>query len=267
MMLGLIHYRAPGENAEDFVRWAAGAGFECVELRCNDLMPDEMQEADYESHCKDLKALMDELGLVTSGVSLGNDFVYLADDMIQEQVARTAKIAKLTRMMDCSVFRTEGGRPKDEVPEEQYAEAIIKCVRATLPVCEDFGVHLAIDNHGVVSNNYELQLEVFETVDSEYVGSNMDTMNYRWYGYDVDKLPEIYEAIAPWVKHTHMKDGHNARPDYKGAALGDGEIPLDTAVAALKKAGYDGAYCAEYEGSEDGDIGYRKCLDWMKANI
>jgi sugar phosphate isomerase/epimerase len=84
----------------------------------------------------------------------------------------------------------------------------------------------------------------------------MDTMNYRWFGYEVDKLPEIYEAIAPWVKHTHMKDGHNARPDYKGAALGDGEIPLDAAVSALKKAGYDGAYCAEYEGSEDGAIGY-----------
>ncbi|NLO06105.1 MAG: sugar phosphate isomerase/epimerase [candidate division WS1 bacterium] len=267
MMLGLIHYRAPGDTTEEFVRWAAGAGFECVELRHTDLMPEGLQEADYASHCKDLKALMDELNLVTSGVSLGNDFVYLADDMIAEQVERTRGIAELTKIMDCRIFRTEGGQPKDSVPEEKYAEAIIKCVRATLPVCEDLDVVLAIDNHGVVSNNYELQLEVFETLDSEYVGSNMDTMNYRWFGYEVDKLPEIYEAIAPWVKHTHMKDGRNARPDYKGAALGEGEIPLDTAVAALKKAGYDGAYCAEYEGSEDGDTGYRKCLDWLKANI
>ena len=126
MMLGLIHYRAPGENAEEFVRWAAGAGFECVELRFNDLMPEELGEADYESHCNDLKSLMDELGLVTSGVSLGNDFVYLADDKVQEQVERTRRIAELTKIMDCSVFRTEGGAPKDEVPEAQYAEAIVK---------------------------------------------------------------------------------------------------------------------------------------------
>ncbi len=267
MMLGLIHYRAPGDTTEEFVRWAADAGFECVELRHVDLMPEELEDADYESHCMDLKALMDELGLVTSAVSLGNDFVYLDDGMIEEQVMRTRRIAELTKIMDCDIFRTEGGRPKDEVPEEEHAAAIIKCVTATLPVCEELNVHLAIDNHGVVSNDYELQLEVFEAVDSEYLGANLDTMNYRWFGYEVDKLPEIYAAIAPWTKHTHMKDGHNARPDYQGAALGDGEIPLDVALSELQKAGYDGAYCAEYEGSEDGDIGYRKCLDWMRENI
>ena len=267
MMLGLIHYRAPGDNAEEFVRWAAEAGFECVELRFNDLMPEEMDAADYESNCRQLKSLMDELGIVASAVSLGNDFVYLEDEMIQKEVERTRSIAELTQIFDCSVFRTEGGREKDEVPKDQHAAAIIKCVRATLPVCEELGMYLAIDNHGVVSNDYEVQLEVFETVDSEYVGANMDTMNYRWFGYEVDKLPEIYKAIAPWTLHTHMKDGHNSRPDYKGAALGDGEIPLDIAVSELKDAGYDGAYCAEYEGSEDGAIGYSKCLDWMKANI
>ncbi len=267
MMLGLIHYRAPGDTTEEFVRWAADAGFECVELRWNDLMPEEMDESDYEAHCEDLKKLMDGLGIVTSAVSLGNDFVYLDEDAINEQVMRTRRIAELTKIMDCDIFRTEGGQPKESVPEDKYAEAIIKCVNATLPVCEELGMYLAIDNHGVISNDYELQLEVFETVDSEYVGANMDTMNYRWYGYEVEKLPEIYEAIAPWTLHTHIKDGRHARPDYQGAALGEGEIPLQAALDALKDAGYDGAYCAEYEGQEDGAIGYTKCLEWLKENV
>ncbi len=265
MMLGLIHYRAPGDTAEEFVRWAAGAGFECVELRHTDLEPEDCEDA--VANTRQLKALLDELGLVCSAVSLGNDFVLLDDDAIAAEVERARRIAELTLMMDCNVFRTEGGRPKDEVPEDRQAEAIIKCVEAALPMCEELDIHLAIDNHGVVSNDYELQLEVFEAVDSPYVGSNMDTMNYRWFGYEVDELPGIYRAMAPWVKHTHMKDGRNARADYQGAALGDGEIPLDVAVQALKDAGYDGAYCAEYEGSEDGDIGYRKCLDWLRANV
>ncbi|MEA3399772.1 MAG: sugar phosphate isomerase/epimerase family protein [Armatimonadota bacterium] len=267
MMLGLIHYRAPGDTTEEFVRWAADAGFECVELRWTDLMPEELEERDYAAHCEELKDLVDELGLTVSAVSLGNDFVLLDEGLINEQVMRARRIAELTLMMDCNIFRTEGGRPKDEVPEDRYAEAIITCVRACLPMCEELNMHLAIDNHGVVSNDYELQLEVFETVDSEYVGANMDTMNYRWFGYEVERLPEIYEAIAPWTKHTHMKDGRNSRSDYQGAALGDGEIPLDVAVEALQDNGYDGAYCAEYEGAEDGATGYAKCLDWMRENV
>ncbi len=265
MMLGLIHYRAPGDTTEEFVRWAAGAGFECVELRNTDLEPEGCEDAI--ANTKQLKALLDEVGIVASAVSLGNDFVLLDDDAIAAQVERTRRLAELTLMVDCNIFRTEGGARKDAVPEEREAEAIIRSVEAHLPLCEELGIYLAIDNHGVVSNDFELQLEVFEAVDSEHVGANLDTMNYRWYGYDVERLPEIYEAIAPWAMHTHMKDGRNSRADYKGAALGDGEVPLDIAIKALKAAGYDGAYCAEYEGSEDGDIGYRKCREWLRANV
>lgn len=265
MMLGLIHYRAPGNTTEEFLRWAAGAGFECVELRHTDLEPEGVEDA--VANTKAIKALLDELGIVASAVSLGNDFVLLDDAAIAAQVERTRRLAELMLLLDCDTFRTEGGTRKEAVPEDREAEAIIKSVEAHLDLCEELGIYLAIDNHGVVSNNFELQLEVFETVDSDYVGANLDTMNYRWYGYAVEELPDIYEVIAPWTLHTHMKDGRNSRPDYKGAALGEGEIPLDAAVKALKDAGYDGAYCAEYEGSEDGDIGYRKCLAWLREHV
>ncbi len=265
MMLGLIHYNAPGDTLEEFLDYVAESGFECVELRNTDVWPEGVD--DPKASATEAKKMCDDRGLVVSAVSLGNDFVLLDDAAIAEQVERAKRFAELALICDCNVFRTEGGRPKDEVPEDRYAEAIIKCVTACMPMCEEMDMHLAIDNHGVVSNNYELQLEVFQAMDSPYVGANMDTMNYRWYGYEVDELPGIYQAIAPYVMHTHMKDGTNSRSDYVGAALGEGEIPLDVVLSALKDVGYDGAYCAEYEGKEDTGIGYRKCLDWMKANI
>jgi sugar phosphate isomerase/epimerase len=65
-----------------------------------------------------------------------------------------------------------------------------------------------------------------------------------------------------------MKDGTGSRQDYKGAALGDGEINLSYAVSLLKKAGYDGAWTAEYEGPEaEGGTGYEKCYGWLAENI
>ena len=37
---------------------------------------------------------------------------------------------------------------------------------------------------------------------------------------------------------------------------------------SLKDAGYDGVWCAEYEGPEvAGGVGYRKCLEWMQQHI
>jgi len=166
-----------------------------------------------------------------------------------------------------NIIRTEGGQPKDSVKPEQYADAIAGCVEKCLPFLEEKNVRFAIDNHGYVTNDHEVQLAVFEKIGSDLVGANFDTMNYRWFGHDVEKLTEIYDAIAPYTLHTHMKDGTGSRAEYVGAALGDGEIPLDHAVKALKAVGYSGVYCAEYEGQEATDIGYRKCLDWMKANI
>jgi sugar phosphate isomerase/epimerase len=64
-----------------------------------------------------------------------------------------------------------------------------------------------------------------------------------------------------------MKDGRGSRENYVGAALGEGEIDLRHAVKCLKDAGYDGVWCAEYEGTEPTDIGYRKCADWLRANV
>ena len=79
---------------------------------------------------------------------------------------------------------------------------------------------------------------------------------------------EFYQQFAPYVFHTHMKDGTGSRENYQGAALGDGEIHLDYVVELLKDAGYDGVWCAEYEGPEvAGGVGYRKCLEWMQQHI
>ena len=126
---------------------------------------------------------------------------------------------------------------------------------------------IAVDNHGYVTNNYEIQLEVFDMVGSKHVGANLDTMNYRWFGHDLDTIGRIYEMIAPYTFHTHMKDGTGSRKNYVGAALGEGEIDLSKAIKCLKDAGYDGVWCSEYEGREDPVIGYRKCFEYLVANV
>jgi hypothetical protein len=52
-----------------------------------------------------------------------------------------------------------------------------------------------------------------------------------------------------------MKDGTASLREYRGAALGEGEIDLAYAIKCLRDAGYDDVWCTEYEGREGSDIG------------
>jgi sugar phosphate isomerase/epimerase len=264
MKLGLIHYNAPGDTLEEFLRYAADTGSKYVELGLRDVSPrdDEAPEKSAEI----VKELLDGLGLKASALGAGNDFIVLDPDAVKAQVDRMKRVCSLAQIVGTDVIRTEGGQPKDSVPEARYVEAMAGCLTRCREFIEPMGIKLAVDNHGWVTNDGDLQVDLFQRVNSPNVGANIDTMNYRWRGHDLATIDRYYEIVAPYTFHTHLKDGTGSLKEYVGAALGEGEIHLAHAIKCLKKAGYDGVWCAEYEGREDSGIGYRKCLEWMKAN-
>jgi sugar phosphate isomerase/epimerase len=264
MLCGLIHYNAPGETLEEFLDYAAESGFEAVELQWRDIWP---EGGDPEAEAQKVRGLLEMRGLRCSALAAGNDFNVWEEDAIQAQVARFQRICELAQIVGAPVIRTEGGAPKESCPEDLWVEAIAGCVLRCLDFVEEKGLMLAIDNHGWITNNVDVLLAVLETVDSPLVGTNLDTMNYRWFGYPVEVLPYVYDRVAPYVKHTHLKDGTGFRKEYKGCALGEGEVPLAAAVSSLKAAAYQGVWCAEYEGPRDTSAeGYRRCLQWIREN-
>jgi sugar phosphate isomerase/epimerase len=265
MKYGVIHYNAPGNTLEVFLDWVADSGFDCTELQCPDVW--DKSDEHPEKRAEQVARLLQQRNLECSAVSLHNDFVVLTAEEIEQQVARSKRMAKIIEIIGCKILRTEGGQPKDSVPMNRWAEAMAGCLKRCAEWAEPMGVKLAVDNHGIVSNNMSVMLETLRAVNSPSVGTNLDTMNLRWYGNDLVDIDKYYEEIAPFVMHTHMKDGTGWREIYKGAALGEGEINLKKAVAEAKKAGYNGPWVAEYEGPEGDGIGYQKCLAWMKANI
>jgi sugar phosphate isomerase/epimerase len=265
-MLGVIHYNAPGATLEEFLAWASGAGFESTELQIRDLWPDE--SVCWKESAEEGKRLVEKYGLVVSAIASGNDFVYLDAENIDKQAARMKTICDIAQFMGCKVIRTEGGQPKDAVPEDKWVEAMATSIRACLPFVKEMGMKFAIDNHGYVTNHIPTMLGLLREVDEpEFVGSNLDTMNVRWFGNSLEECDQFYREVAPWVMHTHMKDGFGSRAEYKGKDLGNGEINLKLAVEVLKEAGYDYAWTAEYEGKEGDGVGYEKCLVWLRHNI
>jgi sugar phosphate isomerase/epimerase len=269
MQFGMIHYKAPGDTLEAFLDYVAETGFDVVELQLTDVWPEGNDRP--EAEAERVRGLFEERGIGVSAYASGNDFVYLDEDAVRHQVERMDRISKIARILGTKILRTEGGSRKDEVPREREGEAIGECLKRCLDFAEREDVTLAVDNHGHVTNDPDTLLTALKAADSPRAGTNLDTANYRWSGHSVEKCREIYDAVAPYARHTHLKDCTGTQPDgtYIGTVHGEGEVDLIHAVAALDRQGYKGPYIAEWEGpaSEDNAVAYARCLEWMRRHI
>jgi sugar phosphate isomerase/epimerase len=68
--------------------------------------------------------------------------------------------------------------------------------------------------------------------------------------YDKDEPCEAVRALAPWIKHTHIKDAiRTAEPGRWGMEVpwGQGEVGGENFLKALKEIGYEGTLAVERE--------------------
>lgn len=265
MKFGLIHYNAPGETLEAFLSYAADAGFDAVELQSRDVWDESNPNDQPEARAEQVRALCEAKGIAVGAFAACNNFLVTDPDQIAFQVSRMERICQLAKLLGTNVIRSEGGSATDAIPQELWLDTMANVFVRCTDFLEDLGIKLGIDNHGIVTNDAELQLMILGLVSNPHVGLTMDTMNYRWMGYSIDRCNRFYELAAKRAFHVHLKDGRGSRGDYRGEVLGEGEVHLPHAIRALKAAGYDGLWCAEYEGREPD--GYTQCLAWMKANI
>jgi len=129
-----------------------------------------------------------------------------------------------------------------------YHRRALKGIRACLEQTEGLGVALAIENHGVIGNRHGFLFRLLEEARSDLVGLTLDTGNFYWYGYPLEEIYDIVYGFAPYVKHTHIKNGavpadrrdRKRKPrDMVMAPLYEGDIELRTVVETLRDAGYD----------------------------
>lgn len=265
--IGLIHYPFQNTSFERFLTFASETGYRYVELGIGDIWHEKDPVDEPEKRAEEIRKEVENHKLKVSALSSGNDFILLRDKEISQQIERMKRIIKLARVLGTKCIRTEGGMPKDSVPSTKWSESIANCLKRLLPILEMTGVALAVDNHGMVTNEKGVLEKIFDKIRHPLIGTNLDIYNYRWFGHDIATTRELWKKMLPYVLHTHMKDGIGSRETYRGKALGEGEIGVIQAVTMLKESGYDGVWCAEYEGDEGDKLGYAKCFHWMSQNI
>src|SRR5688572_9407173 len=114
--IGVIHYNFPGFSFQDFLKFAADAGYQYVELQLPDVWGESIDKP--EQNAESVRREVESYGLKVSALAAHNDFVQLDEEVIRFQVERMGRICNIARILnEQAVIRTEGGMAKDEVPE------------------------------------------------------------------------------------------------------------------------------------------------------
>ncbi len=138
---------------------------------------------------------------------------------------------------------------------ELFAQGLGESLRRT----KGLSVTLGIENHGFQGNNLAFLLNIFKRVESPRLGMTLDTGNFYWRGYPLSEVYGILALLAPYAKHTHLKNiryPESMRETTREAGWGyeqhvcpldEGDIQHARVVKMLADAGYTGDLCIEDE--------------------
>ena len=218
-----------------------------------------------------IRRRIEQAGLRTIAIGSRGDFVQTNPAAMQDQaelVNPPAGGCDVAVALGCDVVRTFGGEAKEGVDPADWEQLIARGYGLCLPHAQSTGITLAMENHGFITNDGDLEMRLLERLGSPNFGLTLDTSNYRWFGADLDTITRWFDKLAPFVAHTHLKDGSaqsGTRREYTALALGEGEAPIAFAVQRLREAGFGRPWCAEYEGKLEPLVGLERSLRFLRG--
>ncbi len=277
MKLGILTSIFDGWSFEEVLDIAQNMGFECLEVAC---WPKGKAERRYAgvSHI-DVERMTEEdaariLEMCRSRKIEISSLAFYPNTLDPNLEKRRNNIGHLMKVIDASarlrvnMVTTFIGRDQNKSVEEN-----LKIVSEVWPPiikhAEEKGVRIAIENCPMLFSEDEwpggqnlmtrpdIWKEVFEILESDYLGINYDPSHFVWQM--MDYIQPLYEFRAK-IFHVHYKDiklfpeklkrvGTMAYPlSYMSPKLpGLGDVDWGKYVSALTDIGYDGYTCIEVE--------------------
>lgn len=179
---------------------------------------------------------------------------------MESNTAWIARAIEIADLLGASSVRIDSAMAKErELDFEARVKLFAEGLSGALQRTANSKVTLGIENHGFQGNNLAFLLNVFQLVGSDRLGSTLDTGNFYWRGYPLSEVYGILRVLAPYAKHTHVKNinyPEDQREVMREAGwkydtyfcpLDVGDISIAKVVDILAKAGYKGDICVEDE--------------------
>jgi sugar phosphate isomerase/epimerase len=259
------HFRTPRYPVEKVIEDAGRLGFDGVEI-LHRQMGDESP-----AYVNTLKQAAFRNGLALPMLSIHQDFISDKPEERGEAVKHTIRCIELAERLGIPSIRLNSGRwntipsfddlmkvKGDEPPikgftDEDAFKWCIEGIQGCLPAAEKAGVLLALENHWGLTTKTENLLRIYKSVNSPWLGINLDTGNFA-----VDPYPEI-EKLAP---HASIVQ---AKTYYGGGEWYTLDLDYRRIAKTLRSAGFKGWVSLEMEGKEDPATAVPKSLEVLRA--
>ena len=178
----------------------------------------------------------------------------------EANVAWVARAIELAELLGMPAVRIDSAMAQErELDFETRVHIFAKGLGGALERTSGSPVALGIENHGYQGNNLAFQLNVYKAAGSDRLGSTLDTGNFYWRGYPLSEVYGILTLLAPYAKHTHLKN-IKYPPDQREimreagweydtyvSPIEEGDIDHAKVLRILADAGYKGDICLEDE--------------------
>ncbi len=275
MKLGLLTAPFPRRSLARVAEWAAGEGFEMLEIGCWPAAGAERRRYAGTSHIdvsdfdpERVRELLEKHGLEISSLA------YYPNNLHPDRQERRAANTHLRMVIDAAaklevpIVGTFVGRDKTKNVPDNFRE-FRKVWPRLVDYAEGKGVKIAIENCPMIfswdewpggtnlASTPAAWDEMFSIVDSPSFGLNLDPSHLVWLQVDYERVVRDY---AEKILHVHAKDLEIDRDGlYRNGTIslgmgwqvprlpGLGEVRWDRFVAALYRAGYDYVVSVEHE--------------------
>lgn len=158
---------------------------------------------------------------------------------LKERIEKTKKTLELAADFGAPIVTTHPGAIPSDTSAQRYRTLFESCSAITKHA-EAVGGIFCIETG---QEPADVLRRFIEDIGSDSLKVNYDPANMLSRG-----VVEGVQTLAPWIVHTHAKD-HN--PKTGKATVGEGLVPWNAYIAALKSIGYRGWYALEDETGKD----------------
>jgi sugar phosphate isomerase/epimerase len=258
------HFKPTKYPIEKVIENAARIGFSGVEVLHRGM---DEETVPYLNRIKQAAFLN---GLALPMLSIHQDFVSPDAAERNKHIQHTQHGIQLAAQMGIPCVRLNSGRWKTiesfddlmkvkgnepPIPGYKLDDAINWCIDSIekcLPVAEQEGVMLALENHWGLTTDVDTLLRIWHAVNSPWLGINLDTGNYPG---------DPYAGIEKLVPHASIVQ---AKTYYGGGEWYTLDLDYKRIAGIFRKAGYRGWISLEMEGKEPADTAVPKSLAMLR---